>query len=64
MAMRRRTLLGLLAGAGAALVTPLLPLLEHLLPERITRAVKSRRYPGPTKPLDSEEISSPGRWSG
>jgi hypothetical protein len=64
MEMRRRTLLGLLAGAGVALATPLLPLLERLLPKRVTTAIRGHRYPGPTRPLDPAEVSRPGHWMG
>jgi hypothetical protein len=64
MAVRRRTFLGLLAGAGAAMALPLLPLLERILPARVTTAIRSRIYPGPIKPLDEGEVAKPGRWRG
>jgi hypothetical protein len=54
MAVRRRTLLGLLFGGLAA------PLLR-LLPRRRARP---GRYPGPVEPLDERELRRPGRWLG
>lgn len=64
MAMRRRRVLRLLLGAGAAATAPLLPLLERLLPARVVHAIRGRRYPGPVEPLRDEEISRPARWMG
>lgn len=64
MEVGRRTFVGLLIGAGVALATPALSLLERLLPARYTEAVRSRRYPGPVRDLDDREIRRPGRWAG
>lgn len=64
MEVGRRTFLGLMLAAGAALAAPMLPLFRRILPARFVEAVRSRLYPGPVRPLDMAEIRKPGRWAG
>jgi hypothetical protein len=54
MAVKRRTLLGLLVGALAAPLVRLLP----------RRRARPGRYPGPVRPLDEKELQRPARWLG
>ncbi len=51
----RRTFLGFLLAAGAALAAPAMPLLRRLLPRRWAEAVRE---------LDLAEVRKPGRWAG
>lgn len=64
MEVGRRRFVRILIGAGVALVTPALPLLERLLPARVVEAVRSKRYPGPVRDLDRSAIGSGKRWAG
>lgn len=64
MEVGRRRFLGGLLAVGAALLAPLLPHLERLLPARCVEAVRGRLYPGPVREMDEGEVGSPGRWAG
>ena len=64
MAVRRRQLLKLALGAGAALAAPLVRLAERARPTRCVEAVRAKFYPGPVKDLEDRDIAKPGRWAG
>ena len=64
MAIKRRQLLKLTLGAGAALAAPLAQLAKLARPARYVEAVRARFYPGPLKDLEEKDIVKPGRWAG
>ena len=57
MAIKRRQLLKLALGAGAALAAPLARLAERARPARYVEAVRARFYPGPVKDLENKDIT-------
>jgi len=62
--MKRRTFLGLVIGAGTALLVPFLPIFERLAPRFCVEAVRARLYPGPVRKFSDREMSQPGHWAG
>ena len=62
--MTRRTFLTVLGAAGVALATGTVWLTRRLVPLRVVRAMRGRFFPGKVRPLNEEDIQTPGKWSG
>lgn len=60
--MKRRTFIGTVAAAAAALLA--LGMRAARAPARWVRAVRTGRYPGPVVELDPEDVKKPAAWNG
>jgi hypothetical protein len=64
MEVSRRRVLCLLSGLSAVVLTPVVPLLDRVLPRRYVEAIRMRTYPGRIRRLDEARVKTPGPWLG
>ncbi len=64
MEMTRRKFIGKLIEAGSLALVSIWGLAKKYAPKRFIRAAKLGKYPGTLKPLDWNEVTRQGKWSG
>jgi len=62
--MKRRTFLLALTAFAASLAVPLPRWLRAAQAAKLCRAQVGKPYPGPLRPLKTDEISRRGKWAG
>ena len=62
--MTRRKFIGKLIQAGSLALIGIWGLAKKCTPRRFVRAAKLGKYPGTLKPLDLNEVTRQGKWSG
>jgi hypothetical protein len=64
MEMTRRKFIGKLIGTGSLVLVGIWGFAKKYAPRRFIRAARLEKYPGLLKPLDLNEVTRQGKWSG